>query len=31
MSELYAQTLSQILLNKYEMDIDFLNVQPDDL
>ena len=31
MSELYAQTLSQILLKKYEVDIDFINVIPDDL
>lgn len=31
MAELYAQTLSQILLKNLEIDIDFLNVTPDDL
>lgn len=31
MSELYAQTLSQILLNTYKADIDFLNIQPNDI
>lgn len=28
LSELYAQTLSQLLLNKYKTDIDFLNIHP---
>ena len=31
MAELYAQTLAQLLLNKYEEDIDFINITPNDV
>lgn len=31
LSGIYAQVLSQILLNQYELDVDFLHIQPEDM